>query len=106
MARAGEAESSRPVGGTSRFRVLRMAATVVVSLGAGWLARDLTGPARDIATTQEVDAEAPPAARAALSEVSPAPVDAPTAARIESADEVMAGRRDLVGTAPAPRPCP
>lgn len=49
VARAGEAESSRPAGGASRFRALRMAATVVVSLGAGWLARDLTTPARDLA---------------------------------------------------------
>ena len=33
----------------SRMYVLRWAATVVVSLGAGWLARDLSGPARDVA---------------------------------------------------------
>ncbi len=30
---------------TSRLRPLRLAATIVISLGAGWLARDLTGPA-------------------------------------------------------------
>ena len=56
VARAGEAEPSRPAGGTSRFRVLRMAATVVVSLGAGWLARDLTTPARDLARGPTLDA--------------------------------------------------
>ena len=49
VARAGKAEPSRPAGGASRFRALRMAATVVVSLGAGWLARDLLTPARDLA---------------------------------------------------------
>ena len=56
VARAGEAEPSRPAGGASRFRVLRMAATVVVSLGAGWLARDLTTPARDLARGPTLDA--------------------------------------------------
>ena len=56
VAQAGEAEPSRPAGGASRFRVLRMAATVVVSLGAGWLARDLTTPARDLATGPTLDA--------------------------------------------------
>ena len=56
VARAGEAEPSRPAGRASRFRVLRMAATVVVSLGAGWLARDLTTPARDLATGPTLDA--------------------------------------------------
>lgn len=30
---------------SSRLRPLRLAATIVISLGAGWLARDLTGPA-------------------------------------------------------------
>lgn len=38
---------ARPALG-SRMYSLRWAATVVVSLGAGWVARDLTGPARDI----------------------------------------------------------
>ena len=56
VARAGEAEPSRPAGGASRFRLLRMAATVVVSLGAGWLARDLTIPARDLARGPTLDA--------------------------------------------------
>ncbi len=56
VARAGEAEPSRPAGGASRFRALRMAATVVVSLGAGWLARDLTTPARDLARGPTLDA--------------------------------------------------
>ena len=56
VARAGEAEPSRPAGGASRFRALRMAATVVVSLGAGWLARDLLTPARDLATAPTLDA--------------------------------------------------
>ena len=36
--------------------MLRMAATVVVSLGAGWLARDLTTPARDLARGPTLDA--------------------------------------------------
>ena len=30
---------------SARLRPLRLAATIVISLGAGWLARDLTGPA-------------------------------------------------------------
>ena len=39
---------ARPLGG-SRLYSLRWAATVVVSLGAGWMARALTGPAADVA---------------------------------------------------------
>jgi hypothetical protein len=56
VARAGEADQASPSGGGSTFRGLRIAATVVVSLGAGWLARDLTGPAADLATTPTLDA--------------------------------------------------
>jgi hypothetical protein len=40
--------SSRP-SWVRRMYGLRWAATVVVSLGAGWLTRDLSGPARDVA---------------------------------------------------------
>ena len=119
VAMAGQAESVRPSGGTSRLRVLRMAAMVVISLGAGWIARDLTGPGGELATmpsldavrtqedftaqvaspvqSQDLDAEAvPPIARAALSDVAMAPTDAPAP---ESADELEAGRRDVVGGA-------
>ena len=42
------ARSARPLLG-SRLYSLRWAAMVVVSLGAGWMARDLTGPAGDLA---------------------------------------------------------
>ncbi len=56
VARADEAESTRPSGGTSKFRVLRMAATVVISLGAGWIAHDLTGPGSELATAPALDA--------------------------------------------------
>ena len=58
VARAGESEPGRPAAGGSSFRTLRMAATIVVSLGAGWLARDLTSPARDLATTPSLAAGA------------------------------------------------
>ena len=44
-ARTGRA---RPLVG-SRLYSLRWAATIVVSLGAGWMARELTGPAGDLA---------------------------------------------------------
>lgn len=41
--------SAKPEGArgsvSARLRPLRLAATIVISLGAGWLARDLTGPA-------------------------------------------------------------
>ena len=51
---AEEPERSGRMGGArssvgSRMYVLRWAATVVVSLGAGWMARDVTGPAGDVA---------------------------------------------------------
>ena len=39
---------ARPLGG-SRLYALRWAATIVVSLGAGWMARDLTRPTGDLA---------------------------------------------------------
>ena len=54
--RAGEGEPTPRSGGASGFRTLRMAATIVVSLGAGWVARDLTTPARDLATTPSLNA--------------------------------------------------
>jgi hypothetical protein len=159
VARAGDTGSAGPAGGVSRFRTLRMAATVVISLGAGWLARDLTGPASDLAMrpaldvvraqegvaaranealnpfqvesespaesvnrqagqgdfvgravlpvqSQDLDPEAAtPAASAALSDLSAPLADAPTSvrgaaptpARMESAADIEAGRRDMVG---------
>ncbi len=50
----GQADRSEPSGRArptlgSRMYSLRWAATVVVSLGAGWMARDLSGPAGDVA---------------------------------------------------------
>ena len=52
--RAQELVESGRTGGTrrslgSRVDMLRWAATVVVSLGAGWVARDVAGPADDVA---------------------------------------------------------
>ena len=52
--RAQELVESGWTGGTrrsvgSRIYMLRWAATVVVSLGAGWVARDVAGPADDVA---------------------------------------------------------
>ena len=52
--RAQELVKSGRTGGTrrsvgSRVYMLRWAATVVVSLGAGWVARDVAGPADDVA---------------------------------------------------------
>jgi hypothetical protein len=63
QARAAESDRQEPAEGTegsertrrarpllgSRLYSLRWAATVVVSLGAGWMARELTGPAGDLA---------------------------------------------------------
>ncbi len=48
VAQARGREPLRPSGGPSSLRVFRTAAMVVVSLGAGWLARDLTFPAREL----------------------------------------------------------
>ena len=63
---SGQTRSARPLLG-SRLYSLRWAAMVVVSLGAGWMARDLTGPAGEPArrtaselVVQELDF-APPA---------------------------------------------
>ena len=121
IARAGEAEPSRAAGGCSRFRVLGMAATVVVSLGAGWLARDLTTDVArqplglDAAASlivSEVVAEDEPVARQAVDDVvnrSETPtrsreVDAlvalpatPLAAPTDPTEQNEAGRRDVVG---------
>lgn len=47
LARASTGEPRRSVG--SRMYMLRWAATVVVSLGAGWVARDVAGPTGDLA---------------------------------------------------------
>ena len=63
LARAAESDRQEPAEGAegsertrrarpllgSRLYSLRWAATVVVSLGAGWMARELTGPAGDLA---------------------------------------------------------
>ena len=63
LARAAESDRREPVEGAegsertgrarplvgSRLYSLRWAATIVVSLGAGWMARELTGPADDLA---------------------------------------------------------
>ena len=63
LARAAESDRQEPAEGAegsertgrarplvgSRLSSLRWAATIVVSLGAGWMARELTGPAGDLA---------------------------------------------------------
>jgi hypothetical protein len=50
--------SAKPEGArgsvSARLRPLRLAATIVISLGAGWLARDLTGPATRVEDETEV----------------------------------------------------
>ncbi len=73
---------ARPLLGR-RLRSLRWAAMVVVSLGAGWMARDLTGPAGDVARA--------PASEPVVSEI-----DSPPAADQQSADRERL-ERDNVG---------
>ncbi len=56
VARAREAETTSAKGRTSRVQALRWAAIIVVSLGVGWLARDLTTPALDLANRPMAEA--------------------------------------------------
>ena len=51
---------------SSRLRPLRLVATIVISLGAGWLARDLTEPARRAESRMAADVAAPPRLDGAL----------------------------------------
>ena len=69
---------ARPLLG-SRLYSLRWAAMVVVSLGAGWMARDLTGPAGDVA-------------RGTASEPVVGEIDLPPAADQERADQEVLER--------------